>query len=303
MPLNPKFPAARLTYILQHSGCRQLIADQDAEPALDAILETAEAPLKVVMADRDDVSEIAARYPMHDIRPGRATATPANYTSPPDDAIAYLLYTSGSTGRPKGVMVSHANIAHFLNVVTMRYRLTETDRFSQMFDLGFDLSVFDIFAAWKAGGCVCCPSEGDLLLPADYIRRERLSVWFSVPSAAVLMMRLRQLKPRAFPGLRISLFCGEALTAATAVSWGQAAPESVVENLYGPTEVTLACTAYRCDGPLPDDGIVPIGAALDGAGGKGREFRSDRSRPGYGRRIADGRPAGRARLLAGRGKD
>jgi acyl-CoA synthetase (AMP-forming)/AMP-acid ligase II len=80
------------------------------------------------------------------------------------------------------------------------------------------------------------------------------------------MKRLRVLKPGAFPILRWSLFCGEALPAAVTQEWAEAAPSSTVENLYGPTEATIACTAYRWDSVRsPEEaelGIVPIGHAF-----------------------------------------
>jgi len=46
-----------------------------------------------------------------------------------------------------------------------------------------------------------------------------------------------------------------------------AAPNSVIENIYGPTELTIACTAYRWDAKLSpeecEQGIVPIGEPFD----------------------------------------
>jgi acyl-coenzyme A synthetase/AMP-(fatty) acid ligase len=71
-----------------------------------------------------------------------------------------------------------------------------------------------------------------------------------------------------YPGLRLSLFCGEALPLETARQWALAAPNSVIENIYGPTELTIACTAYRWDNAKSpnecEQGVVPIGQPLDG---------------------------------------
>ncbi len=71
-----------------------------------------------------------------------------------------------------------------------------------------------------------------------------------------------------YPGLRLTLFCGEALPVDIVLRWGIAAPNSVIENIYGPTELTIGCTAYRWDNAnSPDEceqGIVPIGQPFDG---------------------------------------
>ena len=50
--------------------------------------------------------------------------------------------------------------------------------------------------------------------------------------------------------------------------WAVAAPNSRIENIYGPTELTIACTAYRWDGNSSlqegEQGIVPLGQPFDG---------------------------------------
>lgn len=265
VPLNPGHPVERLAYVLGHSGAERLVVDTGGEAALDALLVDCRQPLRIVLADRDDVADFAARHPLHDFRPGHPEAPlPPPPAGPMGKRVAYLLYTSGSTGHPKGVMVTHGNVAHFLKAMADRFDLSQFDRFSQMFDLGFDLSVFDLFMAWRVGGTLCCPAAGEEMLPADFIRREALTVWFSVPSVAVLLNRLRQLEPGAFPGLRLSLFCGEAFPATAASAWARAAPNAIVENLYGPTELTLACTGHRVTGAEGQAGVVPIGLPFPG---------------------------------------
>jgi amino acid adenylation domain-containing protein len=246
VPLSPRFPVLRNRDILERAGCRVVVVEQQhLDAARELTAHLAEPPLLVVPPEEESAGEVAL--------------PPAGRDTP-----AYLLFTSGSTGRPKGVLVRQANVIAFLDAVAARYDLNETDRLSQLFDLTFDLSAFDMFAAWQTGACVCCPEAGQLLRPSDFVRESGLTVWFSVPSTAMFLEHLGGLKPAMFPALRLSLFCGEALTAELANAWSAAAPNSIVENLYGPTEATIACTAQRWEPESAPgaNGFVPIGEPI-----------------------------------------
>jgi non-ribosomal peptide synthetase component F len=165
-------------------------------------------------------------------------------------------------------MVAHRNVTSYLDYVVDRYEITEEDRFSQMFDMTFDLSVADMFAAWERGACICCPSQKTLINPGSFIRDMQLTIWFSVPSTIAFMKQLGVLKSRQYPSLRVSLFCGEPLPVSSAAAWLEAAPNSIVENLYGPTELTIACALYQWDparSPGESElGVVPIGHPFPG---------------------------------------
>jgi amino acid adenylation domain-containing protein len=270
VPLNPGFPTDRTRSMLVRSECRSLIVDTHGARQLDEVLEGSEPGLLLLLPEHDDVSALAQRFPQHRVV-GRADMDAHGDFAPvaasPDD-IAYLLFTSGSTGKPKGVMVAHRNATHFMDAMVERYAVTEMDRFSQTFDLTFDLSVFDMFMAWSCGACLCAPTQSQKMLPGKYINDSGLTIWFSVPSTAVLMNRLRMLKSGKYPGLRLSLFCGEALPVEVLQKWVEAAPNAIAENLYGPTELTIACTLYRWQpekSPGESElGVVPIGEPYPG---------------------------------------
>lgn len=269
VPLNPIFPTERCASMLERSKARCVVVDPSAYDQIEALVSGLEGRT-ILLPDADDVTPWREKLPRHTIL-GAADLEPESALTLGDaapDEVAYLLFTSGSTGRPKGVMVAHRNVSAFLDSMCERYAITETDRFSSTFDLTFDLSVFDMFCAWEKGACVCVPTAQQKLFPGKYVKQHALTVWFSVPSTGVLMNRLKMLKPGTYETLRWTLFCGEALPVEVVQRFAEAAPNSIVENLYGPTELTIACTLYRWDperSPAECElGVVPIGEPYPG---------------------------------------
>lgn len=270
VPLNPTFPTDRTVAMFERSQCRSLVVDAAASAQLEPLLAASEPGLRVVLPDEAQIEKWRLGWPQHTFLGAEEPARPGPWESrhADPDGIAYLLFTSGSTGKPKGVMVKHRNVTAFVDVMVERYQVSEHDRLSQTFDLTFDLSAFDMFVAWERGACLCCPTQKQKMLPGKYIRDARLTIWFSVPSTAILMGRLHMLRPGHFPQLRYSLFCGEALPMEVVQSWEKACPNSIIENLYGPTELTIACTLYRWDADTSpaecELGVVPIGQPYPG---------------------------------------
>jgi amino acid adenylation domain-containing protein len=270
VPLNRTFPIERTHVMLERSECSTVVVDEGSLPQLEKLLAERQTPLVVISPAISDFSPQKSRWPQHTFLAANDLKPAADWHEPKleSDSIAYLLFTSGSTGIPKGVAVAQRNVVAFLDFMVDRYDITEHDRLSQMFDMTFDLSVFDMFVAWERGACVCCPSQKTLIKPGKFVQDEQLTVWFSVPSTAVFMKQLGMLKPGQYPTLRFSLFCGEPLPVSSTIAWLEAAPNSTVENLYGPTELTIACTLYRWDpaksSAQSELGIVPIGNAYPG---------------------------------------
>ncbi|TNM34617.1 D-alanine--poly(phosphoribitol) ligase [Streptomyces sedi] len=252
VPLNPDFPAGRTAAMIEAAGVGAVLADARGRALLAQAPPGAPGPRVLALDEDEPPADRALTAPL-----------PAD-----PEGTDYVLFTSGSTGRPKGVRIPRAGTAHYFELLDKRYDFTPDDVFSQTFDLNFDCAMFDLFSAWGAGGTVqLIPGTAYRDLPA-FAAEHGLTVWFSTPSAISLLRRMGDLGPGTLPGLRWSLFAGEALRCVDADEWQRAAPASTVENLYGPTELTITICAYRWstqDTPgLAVHGIVPIGEVHEG---------------------------------------
>jgi amino acid adenylation domain-containing protein len=274
VPLNPKLPDHRTRDMIERADLDALIVGASAATRLTAIAADGSL-LPTVLAPRVDAALLLGALPQGqrvlgkadvDARGARGGSVCVDAIGPAD--IAYLLFTSGSTGTPKGVPITHGNLRAFLDFNLERYGLGPDDRLTQTFEQTFDLSVFDLFMAWESGACVCAIDPIELLAPAEFLKRNKVSVWFSVPSVARLLQTRKSLRKGCFPTLRWSLFCGESLPRDVAEAWAAAAPASTIENLYGPTELTIACSVYRWNPQTsPDECLldsVPIGEVYRG---------------------------------------
>ncbi len=269
VPLDPKAPVARGAMVAADCTVKAIITTTARLPGITSALDEAGHRPGFALVLDDDGSDAAAREPDPAIPTQTYAAATANHSaSDPsvpaiENDLAYILYTSGSTGVPKGVMLTHRNALTFVEWSARRIGVTPQDRLSNHAPLHFDLSVFDLYLAALGGAAVVLVPEEEAYLPsslAALIRRERITVWYSVPSA--LMMLVRLIEPGSLPSLRAVVFAGEVYPTKHLRQLRRAVPEVALWNLYGPTE-TNVCTYLLVEDLPEDDRPIPIGRACE----------------------------------------
>lgn len=243
VPVNTKYSHQRINSIFSQTKIRFIIGDKkDVQIIINKIDKKNFNNIKLIIIPDEKINDLKFSSLIKDYKNiNLVLKKPIEIN---DDELAYLIYTSGSTGAPKGVCVTRSNLYSWLKNMNANYKIGKNFNASQTYDLSFDLSVADIFFTWANGGLLCVMAPEDQLIPFDYILREKIQIWSSVPTLIMLMDKMDLLKPNIFPEIKKSLFCGEPLTKSIADKWQSAAPNSTIENLYGPTEATIWLTRY-----------------------------------------------------------
>jgi len=270
IPLSPKYPEERLLQHFERISLDALVVDPGGMALLtDRVLSR--GPRNILLPGLPTSSErqlsdgTSAKFSGRDALPAfDVSDKPAEVSA---DHTAYIIFTSGTTGVPKGVMIPASAVAHFVEAMQAQYSIQSTDRMAGITEITFDISVFDHFVTWKYGAALLVVPATQMMAPSAFIQKHRPSIVFTVPSVAAGMMRMKLLSPNSMTSLRYSLFAGEPLPVASATLWKSAAPNSVVDNLFGPTEATVVCIGQRFHGvenATPNRGVVAIGTPFPG---------------------------------------
>lgn len=238
VPLDPEYPAERLTFMLEDSAARLLLTQ-------------ARIPVPEGCTARVVLLDDAGQWPAQDFAGSGCDA----------GDVAYMIYTSGSTGRPKGVPNTHRAIVNRLLWMQRLYGLEPTDAVLQKTPTGFDVSVWELFWPLITGARLVMAKPGghkDAAHLRDTITDRGVTVAHFVPS--MLDVFLAEDDVEDCSGLRRVVCSGEELAPHTARRFAARLPRCGLANLYGPTEAAVDVSSWECTGPLDS---VPIGAPVD----------------------------------------
>ena len=180
-----------------------------------------------------------------------------------DTDLLYVLFTSGSTGVPKGVTINHRAVIDYIDWVTETFEITEKDSFGNQAPFYFDNSILDIYSTLKTGATTYIIPKTLFAQPVpllEYLKEKKINTIFWVPSALIVVAKLKAFKNVDLSDtLRRVLFCGEVMPNKQLNVWRKFLPDVQYANLYGPTEITDACTYYIVDREFSDEEPLPIG--------------------------------------------
>jgi len=145
VPLNVRLTPAELSFIIEHAGCRALVADPDLAATAAAALD--HANLSVERFGFGDGDGFGA--PFDDLRGADSVDPGVEVTA---DDVAYICYTSGTTGTPKGAMLSHGNVLAMAHHSILADRINGSCRSYLPVPLSFTGGLVSMWAPAYVGG-------------------------------------------------------------------------------------------------------------------------------------------------------
>ena len=236
VPLDPDYPAERVSQILEDSGAKLLVSVSGMAVRLgqgkysSLLLDVEGAVLDAQTTNR----------------------IPRTQTSLAAEDPCYAIFTSGSTGRPKGVAVPHRAACNLVRAEGQIFGVTPQDRVFQGFSIAFDASVEEVWLAFHAGAALVAGSAEAVRSGPElplHLARAGVTVFSTVPT-------LLSTFEADIPGLRLLILGGEACPPDLVRRW--ATPGRRMVNTYGPTEATVIATYAD----LAPDRSVTIGRAV-----------------------------------------
>ncbi|TGZ81379.1 acetyl-CoA synthetase-like protein [Ascodesmis nigricans] len=212
LPLTPDTPSGRIKRILSDARVRFILCSTEVDDAAlpegveRVVVQTLD--LESVSADNLDVDVSAS-------------------------CLAYAVFTSGSTGVPKGVLVEHAQIVSNLDILAEMYPVCDGDAMLQFCSISFDVSVFEIFFAWRRGMKLCSATKDVLLRNLEDAINAMCATHLSMtPTVAALV------HPENVPNVKFLVTSGEAVTKKVFGDWA----DHGLWQGYGPSETTNICS-------------------------------------------------------------
>jgi len=237
IPLDPAYPAARLSQMMEDSQAPALITQER--------LRTTIPPNNARVVCLDSESSRISR---------ESTERPRVEIS--GEHLAYLIYTSGSTGTPKGVQVPHRAVVNLLSSMRRVPGIEREDILVAVTTLSFDIAALELFLPLTVGARLVIATreqavDGSELL--DVLRRSRATIMQATPTTWQMLLEV------GWGGNpRVKMLCG-----------GEALPRGLANqlltvggelwNMYGPTETTIWSSVGQVS---RGTGTVPIGPPI-----------------------------------------
>jgi amino acid adenylation domain-containing protein len=238
LPIDPAYPAARITGLLTDAGAPACLLEHPAAPGL---LPPGCQPI-----------------PLDALPPAPPSAAAPAEVWPGD--LACVIYTSGSTGTPKGVEIEHRALVNYVRWATREARIDAATRMPLIASLSFDMAGCAIYLPLLAGGTVLPVPEVNAATLREAIEDRGATAIALTPSHLDLINQAGITRT----SMRVIMTAGELLRRSTALRAREIfGPQCTILCQWGPTETTIVNTSHTFNPATDTSPGVPFGRPMD----------------------------------------
>ncbi|MET7740856.1 amino acid adenylation domain-containing protein [Streptomyces sp. NPDC005385] len=249
LPVEPHFPAERVTGMLKRADCTLVLTESGSTDALGDAADHLPGT-RTLFLDR------LCEQGGDDHDPGVPVGS---------GDLAYVFFTSGSTGEPKGAMCEHAGLLNHLFAKIDDLGIAEGDVVAQTAPQCFDISLWQLLSGLLVGGRTLLVGQEavlDVRRFLDTLVDGRAGILQVVPSYLDAVLSFLERNPRELPDLRCVSVTGEAVRKDLVERWFRARPGVRLVNAYGLTE-TSDDTNHAVLDDVPEGDGVPLGRPVN----------------------------------------
>ena len=184
---------------------------------------------------------------------------------------AYVIYTSGSTGEPKGVVISHESALNTIEDVNARFEVSDKDSVLALSQLGFDLSVYDIFGILGKGGKIIYPDSDRQNDPSHWfelIKKFKITLWNTAPALMQMFVNFLENEQTIndLSQLRLAFLSGDWIPLQLPDKLKFILPKLQLISMGGATEASIWSNFHIYKGLESDWNSIPYGRPFSNQG-------------------------------------
>ena len=240
VPVNFRFVAKEVEYLINHSGAKALVYDSIAAPTVrEARSRFTSEGLRYVALDGDRL-ETADKLTSHYeqlIADSRVLDWAMDVADP--EACYFQGYTAGTTGFPKGCVNPHREFADCLRRMGLVYGITDTDIELVAAPLFHEAPALFALTQIMRGGCLVIPKDSSPETLMTAIQNHKVTWTFMVPTMWTSFVTCEAMSRYDLSSLRIGISGGSALQTSTKQAILEKMSATGLNEFYGGTEVGL----------------------------------------------------------------